>query len=186
MWFHDVVYDTHARDNEERSAVLARRVSQDGGLPAVFGDAAYALILRTKHDAAPADGDAAIMVDVDLAILGRPAAEFLEYEAPRKGHGVFNGKSFDAWTQTTGQETVNGKLTALRGDARLILPGQCKELPTRPTELAAMRFFRLDKTSPCFGVGMIVPDNGGRDLFGNKVPPDRKPSVGVHEAGEAR
>jgi predicted metal-dependent HD superfamily phosphohydrolase len=38
------------------------------------------LILATRHDASPATADARLLVDVDLAILGAPAARLDEYE----------------------------------------------------------------------------------------------------------
>jgi predicted metal-dependent HD superfamily phosphohydrolase len=38
------------------------------------------MILATKHSGAPATGDAAIVSDVDLSILGKPADEFEAYE----------------------------------------------------------------------------------------------------------
>jgi predicted metal-dependent HD superfamily phosphohydrolase len=38
------------------------------------------LILATRHDVSPPGGDAALLVDVDLAILGSPAERFDEYE----------------------------------------------------------------------------------------------------------
>jgi predicted metal-dependent HD superfamily phosphohydrolase len=38
------------------------------------------LILATRHDVSPPAGDAALLVDVDLAILGSPVERFDEYE----------------------------------------------------------------------------------------------------------
>ena len=38
------------------------------------------LILATKHNR-PVSGDAALLVDIDLAILGKPADEFDRYDA---------------------------------------------------------------------------------------------------------
>ena len=47
-WFHDVVYDTQAADNEEQSAAYARRVLTDLGLPTDLAAHVAALILATK------------------------------------------------------------------------------------------------------------------------------------------
>jgi predicted metal-dependent HD superfamily phosphohydrolase len=40
-----------------------------------------ALILATKHQAAPVEHDAQVLVDIDLAILGSPPSTFDAYEA---------------------------------------------------------------------------------------------------------
>jgi predicted metal-dependent HD superfamily phosphohydrolase len=45
-----------------------------------LADRVRQLILATRHDAAPVSPDAALVVDVDLAILGAPADRFDEYE----------------------------------------------------------------------------------------------------------
>lgn len=80
LWYHDVIYDPRAKDNEERSAELAGRVADDIGLPGSFKETVMMLILATKkHDASLAP-DAGIMVDVDLSILGRDPLRFDEYE----------------------------------------------------------------------------------------------------------
>ncbi len=81
IWFHDAVYDTHAADNEERSAELAKeRIAQAGG-GAGSSESVAALVLATKtHDPA-LNPDAPLLVDVDLSILGKPKERFREYEA---------------------------------------------------------------------------------------------------------
>ena len=38
---------------------------------------------------------------------------------------------------------------------------------------------RPGKTSPCLKEGKIIPDNGGKDFFGKKVPPDTNPDIGA-------
>lgn len=79
LFYHDAIYDTHASDNEAQSAALARGVLDEyvGG----NSGAVEALILATRHDARPADGDAQVLVDIDLSILGAPDARFDEYES---------------------------------------------------------------------------------------------------------
>lgn len=83
LWFHDAVYDPRAGDNEERSAELARQVGAGAGagLPASFGERVTELILATKRHEPVADGDTAVLLDVDLSILGQPADRFDRYEA---------------------------------------------------------------------------------------------------------
>ncbi len=80
IWFHDVIYDTHAHDNEERSADFAREQLQLAGADEALINTVVELILATKHNQ-PVSGDAALLVDIDLAILGKPADEFDRYDA---------------------------------------------------------------------------------------------------------
>ena len=81
LWFHDAIYDTHAGDNEEQCAVWAARALVDGGAPADAAARVAQLVRMTKHDAMPVDGDAVLLVDIDLAILGAAPPRFAEYEA---------------------------------------------------------------------------------------------------------
>lgn len=82
LWYHDAVYDTRAHDNEERSGALARAAVLSVGGGEEAAERVHALVLATKHTTAPAPrGDARLVVDVDLAILGAPPARFAEYEA---------------------------------------------------------------------------------------------------------
>jgi predicted metal-dependent HD superfamily phosphohydrolase len=80
IWFHDVIYDTHAKDNEELSAALARATIKTAGLPDRFADTVSRLILATKHTSGSSEPDEALLIDVDLSILGQPAETFDEYE----------------------------------------------------------------------------------------------------------
>jgi predicted metal-dependent HD superfamily phosphohydrolase len=78
LWYHDVVYDTHRGDNEERSAAFAAEQLRD--LPAGVVESIGALISTTRHDSAPATADGRFVVDIDLSILGAPPAVFDAYE----------------------------------------------------------------------------------------------------------
>lgn len=77
IWFHDIVYDTHAADNEERSAAVAVEfLSATSHGPDVAG-----LIMATKHTGSPGAGDAALLCDIDLSILGHAPGPYDEYAA---------------------------------------------------------------------------------------------------------
>ena len=80
LWFHDAIYDPKAKDNEQRSAELCRRTAKEAGLPEAFVRKVYDLVLATQHHGAPEGGDARLLVDIDLSILGRPREAFDEYE----------------------------------------------------------------------------------------------------------
>ena len=72
IWFHDAVYDTRRSDNEERSAAWLLELMPEA-------KRAAELILVTKHHRASTP-DEALLVDVDLAILGQPGDVFDRYE----------------------------------------------------------------------------------------------------------
>lgn len=77
-WFHDVVYDPRAKDNEERSAAQATARLGQLGLPAARLERVAELILVTRrHNPGEGDSAAAVLCDADLAIL---AAEADAYE----------------------------------------------------------------------------------------------------------
>lgn len=81
IWFHDAVYDPRRRDNEERSAGWARDSVLAAGCPGETAQRVHALVLATQqHVAPPENPDAALLLDIDLAILGAAAARFAEYE----------------------------------------------------------------------------------------------------------
>lgn len=79
--FHDCVYDPTRPDNEARSAGVAAAALRGTGVQEDRVAAVERLILATRHTALPAAGDEAVIVDIDLSILGQPPAVFDEYEA---------------------------------------------------------------------------------------------------------
>lgn len=80
IWFHDAIYDTHAKDNEERSAKLFSDFALEKNLSHDLSAEVVRLILATKHDKIYTDIDAQILNDIDLSIFGNPRSEFLKYE----------------------------------------------------------------------------------------------------------
>ncbi len=80
LWLHDAIYDPARDDNEAESAALARRMLQSASVDDARIARIEALILETRHLAAPHDTDARLVCDIDLAILGADDARFDEYE----------------------------------------------------------------------------------------------------------
>ncbi len=69
IWFHDVVYDIGAADNERRSADwFAERAA--GALAPALIDEVDGYIMSTTHREAPPTDGAKFVVDVDLSGLG--------------------------------------------------------------------------------------------------------------------
>lgn len=80
IWYHDAIYDTQSKDNEEKSAQLAYDVCLSAQLSETFMKEVKDLILVTKHDVVPRGIDARVLIDVDLSILGKSSEEFNKYE----------------------------------------------------------------------------------------------------------
>ena len=80
LWTHDLVYDTRRQDNEAVSAERACQWLEDAGLGARAA-ALREMILATRHQQAPDDADAALVVDIDLSILASDAPVYAGYEA---------------------------------------------------------------------------------------------------------
>lgn len=77
IWFHDVVYQPAAGDNEAQSAELFREAAQ-GAADASFVAAVIELILVTTHKQMPADRDQQFLCDIDLASFGAPWEIYLQ------------------------------------------------------------------------------------------------------------
>jgi predicted metal-dependent HD superfamily phosphohydrolase len=84
--FHDAIYDPHSDRNERDSAALMRQ-ELGASVPASTVQRAAELILATERHALPATADAdlrsdaALLLDMDLSILGAEPARFDEYDA---------------------------------------------------------------------------------------------------------
>ena len=82
IWWHDAVYDPSAKDNEARSADLAR--SQLRALDATIHEreeVARLIRLTAGHEVEAEDRLGALLVSIDLSILGAPPAAYDEYAA---------------------------------------------------------------------------------------------------------
>ncbi|MCO7221645.1 metal-dependent phosphohydrolase [Klenkia sp. PcliD-1-E] len=96
-WYHDVVYDPTAGDNEEVSAQRAQ-----AGLRGLVPDDRLAEVVRlvrltAGHDPADDDADGAVLCDADLAVLAAPAPAYAAYaSAVREEYGHLDDAAFTA------------------------------------------------------------------------------------------
>jgi predicted metal-dependent HD superfamily phosphohydrolase len=96
IWFHDVIYDTRAKDNEQRSAAFARDAMRRMGVDHSLIASVETCILATqKHEPAPGVPDLPLFLDLDLAILGSPEAVYRQYsEAIRTEYNWVPGPAY--------------------------------------------------------------------------------------------
>lgn len=81
LWLHDCVYDPKAKDNESRSADVAEGMLHAIGAARERIDQVRALIMATQHTDTGLSGDAALIADIDLAILGATPDVYERYAA---------------------------------------------------------------------------------------------------------
>ncbi|GAA2823146.1 putative metal-dependent HD superfamily phosphohydrolase [Aminobacter aminovorans] len=93
IWFHDAVYDSRAKDNEAQSAALAAEKLKGQVDAPRLGRIIKTIEATATHEVpafeeATAKSDAALLLDMDLSILGAPADNFDAYEdAVRREYG---------------------------------------------------------------------------------------------------
>ena len=75
LWFHDAIYNPASSKNEAESAKWAKEFLRSVGATEDQQARVSNYIMATKHDAEPDGGDATLVVDIDLSILGREAEE---------------------------------------------------------------------------------------------------------------
>ncbi len=82
IWYHDAVYEQGdgTTSDEEKSAQLAASDLQRLGFQDEDNKDVCRLILMTNHKHHAYDVDAQVLLDLDLAILGKGKVEFDEYE----------------------------------------------------------------------------------------------------------
>jgi predicted metal-dependent HD superfamily phosphohydrolase len=79
-WFHDVVYDPQATDNESQSADYAAAMMRRLGWPPRWVLPVQRLIGATRsHPTDTQNPDIQVLLDADLAILGSPPAQYAAY-----------------------------------------------------------------------------------------------------------
>jgi predicted metal-dependent HD superfamily phosphohydrolase len=94
LWFHDVIYDPRARDNERKSAELFVERARNC-FDVAFCEKVFRLILVTTHKSLPVALDEQYMVDIDLSSFGQPWIDFKrDSDAVRKEYSHMSDKAF--------------------------------------------------------------------------------------------
>lgn len=78
LWFHDAVYRSWRRDNEQQSAELAARTLRTASIECV--ERIRQMVMATMHRDEDFAGDTALVVDIDLSILGQPPEIYAQFE----------------------------------------------------------------------------------------------------------
>jgi len=95
LWFHDIIYDPRATDNESASESMAVDFARRFELKENFIDKVKGFIRVTRHTTMVYYFLEKLMVDLDLAILGKSEKEFDEYEAGiRKEYGWYSDEDY--------------------------------------------------------------------------------------------
>jgi predicted metal-dependent HD superfamily phosphohydrolase len=80
IFYHDAIYNTKGKENEEQSAKMCADVLSKKGVSQAVIYQAQDLILATRHVNIPRNEQEAAIIDIDLSILGRDPQRFQEYE----------------------------------------------------------------------------------------------------------
>jgi predicted metal-dependent HD superfamily phosphohydrolase len=78
LWFHDAIYRSWRRDNEQQSAALAGRMLRAASIETV--ERIRQMVLATTHGEEGFAGDTALVLDIDLTILGQPPEIYAQFE----------------------------------------------------------------------------------------------------------
>ncbi|MEM7011611.1 MAG: hypothetical protein AAF585_09025 [Verrucomicrobiota bacterium] len=79
IWYHDVVYDTHAIDNEVQSADWADRDLMQFDQSEETRSTVRRLILATQHTETSEEDDEALLISIDLSTLGKSRERYIDY-----------------------------------------------------------------------------------------------------------
>lgn len=82
LFYHDVIYNIPADGNEQQSAqYAARALTAMGADPQLISRVSDLIKMTEQHTAPANDTDAALMMDIDMAILGSSHAHYKKYAA---------------------------------------------------------------------------------------------------------
>ena len=90
LFYHDVIYSASKRDNEEKSAELAKENLLLISYPIEKIDLCFEQIMATKSHSVSVNNDTNLFTDADLSILGQSWEEYeVYYKQIRKEYAVY-------------------------------------------------------------------------------------------------
>jgi len=81
LWFHDAIYEPLSGSNEKESANWAVSFLSEHGATEAEVARVHRLIMVTEHNAPTQTSDEAVLVDIDLSILGASSVVYDIFEA---------------------------------------------------------------------------------------------------------
>jgi hypothetical protein len=103
-----------------------------------------------------------------------------------RGFDMDGCRSLEDWSLATGQEKMGERIAGLYADPKLIMPDPEAEVLTEPMSPQTLQLCMLQAGSPCIGAALPIPDNGGHDFWGNRIPEGEPSSIGAHERGKPK
>lgn len=109
LWFHDIVYVPSSNFNEELSAAVGSHYALTLTQNVTVASRVHELVLATKHqETGILDKDTQYLLDIDLAILGYPASDFMAYSAGiRREYSHLSDEEYKAGRQQVLQAFLN-------------------------------------------------------------------------------
>ncbi|WP_353103233.1 hypothetical protein [Myroides odoratus] len=90
VFYHDIIYDSRAQDNEEQSAQLAKERLTILQLPESKIDLIFNQIIATKQHQKSTNSDTNYFLDADLSILGKDWEQYKSYyQNIRKEYAIY-------------------------------------------------------------------------------------------------
>ena len=112
LWFHDVIYQPFSTSNEADSAQWAKQFLNDNNASQESQNLIVELIMATLHAAEPTSKDEALLVDIDLSILGakedvyRQFATDIRFEYKRVPYFLYKKKRKEVLRSFLDRRTV--------------------------------------------------------------------------------
>jgi predicted metal-dependent HD superfamily phosphohydrolase len=143
IWYHDAVYNPLAHDNEAKSAAIARRDLASVAVAEEVIVRIEALVMATREHGS-VKGDAALLTDIDLSILGAEPPDFERFERDVRSEYA----SFDAPVYARGRAAVLKKLASrMPMYSTPMLQAELGDQARRNLEAAVERWERHGSTS---------------------------------------